>query len=382
MPLFVALWDLVKRGQRRRLFTTVWFSHAPPGPTLPVQFKDSERVPIWLTQWKDIESANRVRWLGKQLMDTLQSSNAGQSSMNFATIDLTDAVIMGPWFRPIIESIRPTSTRDAKKLILLADRGNSHGPIHPVSSELHAAIIQVIEYGENNLSDRPAVADLLQQRLGPIFGQNSGGGWTAPTIGHLTPLPLLHQQVRSWLMGQVLDILFTHLAPKDGPFVHQVQPRHDFWRNPLFVSRMRKVYILAGPEFDNAIRSPDITDLLRRFPGAIARRKMKGTDNQAILWMHWTAANGQTWTIIEGNLNCKVRIRRGIYEPPRLFQAGQLLPVEYSPAIVNGDLGDNRPHHDSTHRITSDDHVFRKPHNGQNWAPETLEFLTNNRIVE
>jgi hypothetical protein len=380
MPLFRAVWPKIRGKQRMELFTTVWFSLAPPIPNIETAFDNNELPPRWWEEMADsIANGTHIEWLGKQLLEFtrpdpadehLQSNPANEHlRLNLTDLELTDAVVLGPWLPTVVENIALHTFDNAKRLIFLADKGTSRGPNAPVHRAAHIAICKLVKFGEDNPSKRPEVAELLEKRLGTVFGPTPGKGWNTEANGDLPKLLEPHRQVRSWLMGQVLDIIFVHLAPPGGDFSHQLEPRRNFWRDERFISRMQKVYILAGREFNTALLSPDILDLLKRFPNAISRRFLKGTPNQAIVWMHWLAPNGTWWTLIEGNQNCKIRIRRGVFNPPDQDDATQLLPpVKYLEAIVHGELSD-------------DDAGFWIIHHGNGWTDHTLNFMKANGIV-
>jgi hypothetical protein len=378
MPLFKALWlkerwPRIRGARRRRLFTSVWFSLAPPTPDVEATFKKGESPPRW---WRDMaesmSTGTHAEWLGEQLMGLIRTHpTEGRLRISLTALELTDAVMLGPWHSTIIKKIALHSFDDTKRLIFLADKGASRGPGDTVHRATHIAICKVVKFGEDqgNESKRPEVADLLQKRLGPIFGTEVGRGWQVAANAH--------QKVRRWLMGQVLDIIFVHLSPPGGDFRHQLEPRRQFWRDQRFIRRMQKVFILAGNEFNTALDTQDIVDLLERFPNAISRRDLNGTPNQAIVWMHWLAPNGTWWTLIEGNQNCKVRIRRGIYHPPRRHLHGELQPVNYSASIVHGELSDKNPH--AEQRLGHAD--FTVAHHGNGWTDHTLNFMRANGIV-
>ncbi len=294
---------------------------------------------------ESMATGTHIEWLGKQLLSLIRSDNPeGHLRLNPTDIELTDAVILGPWLSAVVSATSINNADEFKRLLVLADGGLERDSDHPVNSTLRTAILKgfslglkVDSSGQPDASTQIAIAEILRRRLGEIFGADQGTKWLE--------FPNEHNMVRTWLMHQVLDILFTHLQP-DPQFAGQTVPRRKLWGQGQLAGSVQKVFFMVGPEFDQIMQLDDIRELMSRHPDSILRIRLEGSFRQAVICMHLRAPNGRIWTVIEGNANCKIYLLEGEHEPPFSDEHSY---VDYTQDIVNGTIAE-QAQYTTTHR--------------------------------
>ena len=228
------------------------------------------------------------------------------------------------WLEETLKCVHVTSIQQAEKVIALADGGQLRAGA-PVSDAVAAALNQLGQIArQGGLPTRPT-ASLLVRRVGSPFDATADVRWRL--VRDLLPL------VRSWLAGQVLNILFRHLVPDDHTKAHMTDPRRRFWGG--YTGRVRRLWILTPTRMRHRLDHPDVRKIRDMLGDALGIRTLRGQASQCIVWMHLDGSQGVV-TAIEGNASTSLRLALGELYPPRGV-------VHYSNDIVHGTLRRHSP---------------------------------------
>lgn len=312
---------LVPRLRLRRQVTIVsrmWFHQYPPSGTLVAQFaRVREAVPVeqqprW---WSWTDSGPDA--VARRIADALRL----RAWLPFAEAEeLPDEASGHPWSTVVCRVAYPSEVDHAERLLRYADRGIGVATPAPLPPGAATTIRELVAIGVQSPHNRLRIVALLRRRLGDVFGGAEAAGWRG--------LEAERAQVRSWVAGEILDVLFKHLVP-DNDAAHQTEPRRVFWRR--YTHRVERLWLLVERSLRRRLDASDVRDVLERCGEVVEVRELEGSTERAIVWMQLRTASGGVVSVIDGNANTTFRARSGAFAPGPGRHA-----VNYGSEIVSG----------------------------------------------
>ncbi len=302
---------------RRRVVVLgrMWFHHYPPPPAVVRQFELARQtVPRDLQPRWWVVAHTDPGGLVRHLAGALRTREWEQLA---ADDDLPDEASGPAWAWAVCQSTTSTDVDHLVRILRYADRGaDVSSPV--LLSEGGLVVVQKLVAAARVLSHQQGrVAALLRRRVGDVFGGAEDAGWRG--------LDRERSEVRSWVAGEVLDILFRHLTPAKDAESHQTEPRRLFWRR--YTHRVERLWLLVENSLRERLLGSDMRELLERCGDMVEVRTLQGSAQRAIVWMQLRTASGNLVTVIEGNANTRFRIRPGGHGP----KPGH---IDYSDQIV------------------------------------------------
>lgn len=257
---------------------------------------------------------------------------------------LPDSMPTGPWAEPLVKAApmeprQPDALARATLLLRFADDGVERRDGHALRPASLAALKRMMQIATQRPDVRMTAASLVRARVGDPFRVAEDARWVG--------LEEERRQLKAWIAGEVLDLLFTNLRPNNA-HSHHTEPRRLFWKS--YTHRVDRLWLLIDRQMAPRLEEP----ALRRLKdlGVVEVRWLDTTMQQAIVWMHLRNQAGQIVTVAEGNANATVRMRSGAWNPP----PGT---VNYSDHVVHGLLSDlharTRRHMDGWEQRLRDD---------------------------
>lgn len=210
----------------------------------------------------------------------------------------------GPWVEAIVLSRKPASLDHVRNQLQFA-RG-SRGELQQV--EMDGATAAVLKHSVELVKHRlpqgkRTVAELARKRVGSPFGLLAVPRWGAAA----SVLP----DIRAWLAGEVLKILFSRLVPNSDA-AHQTKPREKFWAG--YTGYVSRIWIAVPRKLQGRLDNDEVRRIQTMLGDDLQILRLDGQPNQALVWMQ-LVHRGATVTIVEGNANTRVRIRVGGHTP-------------------------------------------------------------------
>lgn len=257
---------------------------------------------------------------------------------------LPDSLPNGPWAEPVVKAApmdtrQPDALTRATLLLRFADGGVELRDGHSLRPASLAALKRVMQVASVRPDVRMATLSLMRARVGDPFRVTDDARWRG--------LEEERRQIKAWIAGEVLDLLFTNLRPNND-HRHHTEPRRRFWQH--YTQRVERLWLLIDRQMAHRLDEPELRRLKEL--GVVEVRWLDTTVQQAIVWMHLRNQAGQVITVAEGNANATVRMRSGAWEAPRGT-------VNYSSDVVHGDLSEvyarTRRHMDGWEQRLRDD---------------------------
>lgn len=312
-----ALLPRLRPRRRLAVLGRMWFHHFPPPPPvvrafdLARQLVPPDAQPRW---WRTTSDPGG---LARHVASALRTREWEDLS---ADEELPDEASAPPWADVVCSFGTATDVDHLVRLLRYADRGEERSSRSVLSEGGRVVVQRLVVAATGQPQHQGRVAALLRGRVGDVFGGADDAGWRG--------LERERGTVRSWVAGQVLDILFRHLTPAKDSEAHQTEPRRLFWRK--YTHRVERLWLLVENSLRKRLLASDMRELLDRCGDMVEVRTLEGSAQRAIVWMQLRTSSGNIVTVIEGNANTTFRIRPGGHAP----KSGH---VHYSDQIV-GDV--------------------------------------------
>ena len=299
--LLEALLDALRPRDKLRLAADLYFLRWPPPAALKGICADPQLLPP-------------PRWWAR--LPNMALPDAGAAARCIA-----EAVRSGEARRPaelglpplpteyelaIAQAAVPRDAKHAEALLEFLDDGPIGRPA-PVREGAAVALRALVAAAERKERPRREVAQRLALRVGSPFGVGAAGQWLA--IKELLP------KVRAWLAGEVLEVVFEQLVPKNARR-DQLGPRRDFWKG--YTSSVIRMWVAVSPAIRGRglLADPDVRSVRAAMGADLDIRSFKGGTEQALVWMHLQATDGNVITVVEGNADTSLRMQTGAIDPP------------------------------------------------------------------
>jgi hypothetical protein len=209
------------------------------------------------------------------------------------------------WAEQVVKQAAVPGIDAGTGLLTFADEGlGDAGPDAEVTLAVAAALRRVVGAVPGSIPRVDALA-LLRRRLGSPFGADAPVRW-----GHAADL-LPH--VRTWMVGEVLDLVFSALVPGSAGLSHQTEPRREFWAR--YSGRVESLWIFARSSLQHRFHTPQMRRVVDALGVDLRRTQLQGGVEQALVWMVLVGRDGPV-TVIEGNANTTCRCWVGRHAPP------------------------------------------------------------------
>jgi hypothetical protein len=305
-PAFVdALLPLLSPRSRQKVLAAVVLGRWPPDPrrwSALVSAVGAGRVPRW---WGDGMVPATGLVVGHLVAHFADRVTAG-ALRGPGDLDLPATLWSGGWAMEVLKMLPADSREGASRAFTFADRGDADaGEGSPVTQEVACSAEKVVRAAVVNPVFRVEALALLRRRLGSPFGADAEARWR----GAATLLPL----VRSWMVGEVLDLVFRSLVPRTM-YQEHTEPRRAFWSR--YSSRVEQLMVYASPSLQPRLRDERMRLVARALGVELEGATVIGGSEQALVWMVLRGDEGAV-TVIEGNANTAVRAWNGRHPPPQ-----------------------------------------------------------------
>lgn len=207
----------------------------------------------------------------------------------------------------LVDVARASQATQSSELAVLRsflDRGREMGNKAVIFNSTREWARRATRVGVRLPGERLTVAELLRTRIGEIAAGRDDARWVG--------LEDQRRTVRTWLVGEVFRVLFSHLVP-DGPSRHMTEPRRRFWSQ--YDQSVEKIWLLVCDDHRVRLNGDEAVAKLK-LHGLLEVFRFTGQAEQDALWMHLRSSRGEPVTILEGNANMPIRIREGALRPP------------------------------------------------------------------
>lgn len=210
----------------------------------------------------------------------------------------------------VAEASQAIRASELASLRTFVDRGREMGSRATIFDATRAWARRATRVGERFPAERLAIAELLRGRIGELNSGRDDGRWSG--------LERERGIARRWLIGEVFRVVFSHLVP-EGAHAHMTEPRRKFWVR--YDHTVERIWLLVCDEHRHRLDGDEAIAKLR-LHGILDVVAFTGQKGQDALWMHLRSARGDLVTVMEGNANMPIRIRRGAHLPPSNPQGG------------------------------------------------------------
>ncbi|MEQ1502359.1 MAG: hypothetical protein ABMB14_09015 [Myxococcota bacterium] len=318
-----ALLPKVRARRRVPLATRLYFLVYPPRPSVVRQVRQVfdealDNRPGW-SRAVDVGDPQKVlNWLAGQVSRKEWRELQVEQG-------LPDVLCRSTWAEHVVSRAPIHSGPEALRLLRFPDAGEMVSKPALVGPATEAAVRQLARIGEQHATLRVELAAAISARVGELFGTVDDLRWTR--------LQEVRAQLRRWVVGEILDVLFLHLAAPSAR--HQTVLRRAFWGK--YSAKVARMWLLVPRSMHQLLEHGDVRDLLDRVGSLVEIRELEGQQEQAILWMHLLTDRGTVLSVTEGNANTPCRFAAGAVAPPAgRDRKGRLLPVHYSQHIMKG----------------------------------------------
>ncbi len=204
----------------------------------------------------------------------------------------------------VARASQATQAGELATLRSFLDRGAEMGSRAVIFNSTREWVRRAVQVGARFPRERLAVAELLRGRVGELTTGRDDARWAGIEEERRT--------VRTWLIGEIFRVLFSHLVP-DGQYRHQTEPRRTFWSR--YDQSVEKVWLLICDDHRDRLDGDEAVAKLMQH-GLLEVLRFTGQPEQDGLWMQLRSSGGELVTILEGNANTSIRIRRGAISPP------------------------------------------------------------------
>lgn len=207
------------------------------------------------------------------------------------------------WMAEILASAKVEDFANLTEILGLIAFAKGDFEAGKTSGEI-AALKVAYRWAEKHPAERTPIAGEAIKRFGDPFSENAHSRWSQVSD--------LLKKTKLWLVGQLLDLVFTHLVPK-GEGWHQTEPRRQFWSE--YSGNVERIWLALSPNLRERRNRKDLIELKERMSNALVDLDLEGGPEQAIVWMHLRDGEAKV-TVAEGNANTTCRIRQGHQNPP------------------------------------------------------------------
>lgn len=187
------------------------------------------------------------------------------------------------------------SVEAGRTALRFLDRGQTLGAKAAITAPIRVWVQKMVKRGKEVPEGRLQIAALLRERIGDIVSPDAAARWHG--------LEPERKELRSWLVGEILRLLFSVLLP-NGYGRHQTAERERFWTR--YDHAVEKVWLLVCKAHKNRLQDPAF-DRLQKL-GILEIREFTGYAEQDGIWMLLRSRSGQLISIFEGNANTTLRI--------------------------------------------------------------------------
>jgi hypothetical protein len=214
----------------------------------------------------------------------------------------------------VVRASQATHAADIASLCSFLDRGMEMGNRAVIFDSTREWVRRATQVGIRFPGERLAIAELLRGRIGDLAIGRDDARWLG--------LEDERRIVRTWLVGEVFRVLFSHLVP-EGDHRHQTEPRRRFWSK--YDESVEKIWLLVCDDHRARLDGDEALAKLK-VHGLLEVLRFTGQSEQDALWMQLRSSRGESVTILEGNANMPIRVQAGAVPPP--------LPPRPSAAVV------------------------------------------------
>lgn len=217
----------------------------------------------------------------------------------------------------VARASQATQAAELAALLKFLDRGAEMGNRAVTFESTREWVRRATQVGARFPRERLALAELLRGRIGEIAAGRDDARWAG--------IEEERGIVRTWLIGEIFRVLFSHLVP-DGPYRHQTEPRRTFWSR--YDQSVEKIWLLICDDHRDRLDGDEAVAKLKQH-GLLEVLRFTGQREQDGLWMQLRSSRGEQVTILEGNANTSIRICPGAISPPIEAQRSFGLPAHF-----------------------------------------------------
>ena len=204
----------------------------------------------------------------------------------------------------VARSSQATSAQELDALLRFLDRDREMGNTALVFESTLAWVRRAVLVGGRNVSGRLKLAELLRRRIGDVVASRDDARWVG--------IEAERRAVRTWLIGEIFRVLFSHLVP-DGDHSHMTEPRRKFWAR--YDQCVEKIWLLICDDHKDRMDGDEAVSDLKKH-GLLEVLRFTGQAEQDGLWMQLRTDRGEIVTVLEGNAITTLRLQRGAFTPP------------------------------------------------------------------
>lgn len=305
------------RQKALALATALFRTHPPPVSVLDAlrRAPQPRRPPVWWSERAAVKSIELALGVAVVAGDLVRPGD----------LQIPGVAWRSGWATAIVSVRRPRSVPDIRAQLCFALAGNEPNPgVMPTA--VIVALKRGIAFASRRAQHRREVAIIARNHVGSPFGADAEARWR--------PLGDALRKVRQWLAGEVLAIVFQHLVPPNRITARQTEPRREFWSK--YTGSVRRIWVAVTRSIRPQLRHPDVRRLQETMGEDLVICELKGGPEQAVVWMQLDGSRGPV-TVVEGNANTSIRIRRGAFQPRRTL-------VHYARDITGGDFQERQAH--------------------------------------
>lgn len=213
-------------------------------------------------------------------------------------------VLPDSFLTAVARASQATQAVELAALRTFLDRGVEMGSRAVIFDSTREWVRRATQIGTRFPQERLTVAELLRGRIGDLATGRDEARWTG--------LENERRTVRTWLIGEIFRVLFSHLVP-DGESRRQTEPRRKFWSH--YDQSVEKIWLLICDDHRDRLNGDEAVTKLKMH-GILEVLRFTGQPEQDALWMQLRSSRGEPVTILEGNANMPIRIWQGSLLPP------------------------------------------------------------------
>lgn len=210
----------------------------------------------------------------------------------------------------VAKASQATQAAEVAALLSFLDHGAEMGNRAVIFDSTRDWVRRATQAGARFPRERLAIAELLRRRIGEVAAGRDDARWVG--------MEEERRLVRTWLIGEVFRVLFSHLVPH-GQHEGQTEPRREFWCK--YDQSVEKIWLLICDDHRDRLDGDEAVAKLMQH-GLLEVLRFTGQAQQDGLWMHLRSSRGEQMTILEGNANMPIRIRLGALAPPLVAHGG------------------------------------------------------------